>query len=102
MANERITANMDMFKIILEMSDNNLGAIACLIEMFCSDPMAILDILWFDSMEIYGSKIYIFWNDCCNRDIVKLKQTIQYLRSGKVSKAQIHENLDRVCVVSFI
>ena len=86
MANERITASMDMKKMLITMSEGNPGALTCMMEMLRTDPMALLDILYFDSMGIYGSKIYMLWNDCC----------------GAVSKKEIHENLNRVRAVPFI
>ena len=103
MANERITADMNMRDVIITMSDGNLGAVTCMINMLQTDPStALLDIIYFDSMEIYGSKIYMLWNDCCDRDMSRLKKTIQYLRSGVVSKEEIHENLNRVRAKPFI
>lgn len=102
MANERITASMDMQEMLITMSEGNPGAQTCMMEMLQTDPMARLDILYFDSMGIYGSKIYMLWNDCCGRDMSKFEETIQYLRSGAVSKEEIHENLNRVRAVPFI
>ena len=102
MANERITASMDMQEMLITMSEGNPGALTCMLEMLQTDPMALLDILYFDSMGIYGSKIYMLWNDCCGRDMSKLRETIQYLRSGAVSKEEIHENLNRVRAEPFI
>ena len=102
MANERITASMDMKEMLITMSEGNPGALMCMMEMLQTDPMAILDILYFDSMGIYGSNIYMLWNDCCGRDMSKFKETIRYLRSGAVSEEEIHENLNRVRAVPFI
>lgn len=102
MANERITASMDMKEMLITMSEGNPGALMCMMEMLQTDPMAILDILYFDSMGIYGSKIYMLWNDCCGCDMSKFKETIQYLRSGAVSEEEIHENLNRVRAFPFI
>ena len=102
MSKERITADMNMLEMIVTMSEGNPGAATCLMQMLQEDPMTMLDILWFDSMEIYGSKIYMLWNDCCGRDFGKLKQTIKYLESGRLSKEQIHENLNRERAKPFI
>lgn len=102
MANERITLNMNMSEMLSTMSEGNPGALICMMELLENDPMAILDILYFDSMGIYGSKIYMIWNDCCGRDMSKFKETIQYLRSGAVSEEEIHENLNRVRAKPFI
>jgi len=102
MANTRINANTPAAETIFTMSDGNPGAITCMLEMFQSSTTAQQDILFFDSMEIYGSKIYMLWNDCCGRDMAKLAQTIQYLKFNNISKEAIHENLSRVRAIPFI
>ncbi|MBE5812584.1 MAG: hypothetical protein E7314_02915 [Clostridiales bacterium] len=102
MANTRITANMNIKEILITMCDGNPGALTCMMQMLQSDPLALFDILFFDTMEIYGEKIYMLWNDCCGRDMTKFKETIEYLKSGKISKEKIHENLNRPYAVPFI
>ena len=100
--NTRISAHMSMQDILITMSDGNPGALTCMMQMIQTDPMALLDILLFDSIGIYGSKIYMLWNDCCDRDMEKFKQTIQAFREGKFSEEEIHENLSRVRAEPFI
>jgi hypothetical protein len=102
MANTRITASMSTKEILIAMCDGNPGAITCMVQMLQNDPDAIFDILYFDTMDIYGSKIYKLWNDCCDRDMAKFKETIKYLQSGQVSKEEIHENLNRPRAIPFI
>ena len=98
----RITADMSLQEILLTMSEGNPGALTCMMQMMNFDPMALLDILLFDSIGIYGSKIYMVWNDCCGRDMGKFKETIQAFREGKFSEEEIHENLSRVRAKPFI
>lgn len=102
MANERITPSMGIKEMLTVMSQGNPGAIECMIQWLKSDPMAIFDILYLDTLGIYGSKIYMLWNDCCGRDLKKLTKTIHYFQSGQISKEEIHENLDRIRAVPFI
>lgn len=102
MAKERITADMSIDDMVVTMSEGNPGALTCMVNMLNYNPMALLDILFFDTMEIYGSKIYMLWNDCCGRDMDKFNKTIQYIREGKVSKEKVHENLNRVRAEPFI
>lgn len=103
MANERLTdPNMTLEEVIITMADGNPGAIACMMQMMNNSPMAMLDILYLDSMEIYGEKIYMLWNDCCNKDMEKLDATLKYFRSGKISKEKILENLSQVRATPFI
>ena len=100
--NTRITADMTMMDMLITMSEGNPGALTCLMQMLESDPMAMLDILLFDSMGIYGSKIYMVWNDCCGRNMEKFKKTIQAFREGKFTEQEIHDNLSRVRAKPFI
>ena len=100
--NTRITTDMSMQDMLITMSEGNPGALICMIQMMNSDPMALLDIMLFDSIGIYGSKIYKVWNDCCGRDMGKFKETIQAFRDWKFSEKEIHENLSRVRAKPFI
>ena len=98
----RITAEMTMEDVLITMAEGNPSALTCLLGMITSDPRALIDILLFDSMGIYGTKIYMLWNDCCDRDMEKFKKTIQAFREGKFSEREIHENLSRVRARPFI
>lgn len=98
----KLNMEMTIQEAIITMSEGNLGALTCLLKMLESNPMAILDILYFDFLGIYGSKIYILWNDCCNRDINKLNETLNYFKAVNISKEEIHENLDKVRAEPFI
>lgn len=68
----RLTSETSIKEAIIEMSEGNPGALTCMMEMMDSNPMALSDILYFDSLGIYGSKIYMLWNDCCDRDMNSL------------------------------
>lgn len=98
----RLTSEMGIKEAIIEMSEGNPGALTCMMEMIDSNPMAMLDILYFDSLGIYGSKIYMLWNDCCDRDMNKLNETLRYFREGDISEEEIHANLDKVRAEPFI
>lgn len=98
----RLTSEMSIKEAIITMSEGNPGALTCMMEMIDSNPMALLDILYFDSLGIYGSKIYMLWNDCCNRDMNKLNETLRYFREGDISEEEIHANLDKVRAEPFI
>ena len=101
--NTRITADMSMQDMLITMCEGNPGALTCMMQMIQTDPMTgMMDILLFDSMGIYGSKIYMVWNDCCGRDMGKFRETIQAFRDGKFTEEEIHENLSRVYAKPFI
>ena len=98
-----ITKDMKMHEIILKLADGNPGALQILMDLYNKDvASATKDMLWFDSMEIYGSKLYMLWADCSKRDDKKFEKTIQYLKQGKISKEKIHKNLDKIVAEPFI
>lgn len=100
--NTRIIDGMTLQEILITMSEGNPGALTCMIQMLNSDLRNFSDILLFDKMGIYGSQIYIVWNDCCNRDMRKFKETIQAFREGKFTEEEIQKNLARPHAQPFI
>ena len=102
-AKNRITADMTVQDMLLTMCEGNPGALTCMMELlFAGSDTGLLDILLFDSMGIYGSKIYMVWNDCCGRDMEKFKKTIQAFREGKFTEQEINENLSQPYAKPFI
>lgn len=85
----RIRLNDDIKTIVAKMSDCNIGAITAMTEIINSgdliDPDDITGgvgkLLLLDTFEIYGTDIYVLYNDICNRDVAK---TIAILRSAQV------------------
>ena len=101
--NNRITSNMSMKDVLITMCDGNPGALTCMMQLIQNDPLTgLLDIMLFDSMGIYGSKIYMVWNDCCARNMEKFKETIKAFREGKFTEEEIKENLSRPYAKPFI
>lgn len=78
----------------MKMSEGNPGCLLFFIELLKEDE----NIFWkivikLDVSEIYGSQIYMLWNDCCNRDTQKTirmirKLDIDTLRSYVVDKGR--------------
>ena len=106
MANDkttRITKDMTTETMLITMCDGNPGALTCMMEMIQHDTFSgIMDIMLFDSMGIYGSKIYMVWNDCCGRDMEKFKETLKAFREGKFTEEEIHQNLSLPYAKPFI
>lgn len=101
--NNRINPYMGLHEVISIMSEGNPGALECISMMFADNAYGTaIDLLLFDKLEIYGSKLYMVWNDCCNRDMKKFKETIRAFRSEKFTKEQIHENLNQIRAKPFI
>ncbi|MBR6688711.1 MAG: hypothetical protein IKL68_01690 [Clostridia bacterium] len=102
MEKNRLTSDMNMTDMLLVMSEGNSGAMICIALMMKYDPMALVDILALDAIGIYGTKLYMLWNDCCGRDLEKMKQTIAAFNEGKFTEKEIHENLSRDYAKPFI
>lgn len=80
---------------MIKMSEGNPGALTVLMILIKEDEMNIVKyILALDTLEIYGSNIYILWNDCCDRNISKVKDIIDSWRSCFLSAEAIHKAID--------
>ena len=98
----RLRLEKPVVDTIVDFSEGNIGCATFLAEI-ASDPVAFITVLMFaDNNEIYGSKLYMLWNDCCGRDLDKVKETVRYLIENNVSKEKIHENLGRGRALPFI
>lgn len=98
----KINNNLTVDDLIFEMAEGNSDALSFINEMMSTNIEAVQNIIFLDKMEVYGSKLCVFWNDCCGREQAKVNETIAYLKKEKVSKEKIHENLNQVCATPFI
>lgn len=98
---DRVSRSMSLFQKIINMSEGNPGAMEILSEMINDAKMSIY-ILLLDTLEIRGSKLYMLYNDCSNRDYIKFENTILLIKMGKFTKEQIHFNLDQTRAIPFI
>lgn len=96
----KINANMTVMDTCIAMGEGNPGAIVCAIEMMNNGMF--LDLLMLDTKEVYGEKLYMLWNDCCDRDMEKFKKTLELIRAGEITDAQLHANLSQCRATSFI
>lgn len=82
--------------VIIKMSEGNPGAAVFLMEALKEDRANLIKIILpLDTLEIYGSKIYMLWNDSCSRNVKKVEKVIEAWRTGKLSKERIHQNLNQ-------
>ncbi len=90
----RLTLSDNLQTILEKMSDGNPGCLSFFIEVLKEDENVFWKILIkLDTSELYGSLIYMLWNDCCNRDTQKTirmirKLDILTLRSYVVDKGR--------------
>lgn len=98
---EKITAEQSVFDMIMTMSEGNPGAMNVIMQML-ENPRSLLDVFLCDSLDIRGYKIYMLYNDCCERNEDKFNRTLMMLRCGVFSEQQIQENLNLVRAIPFI
>lgn len=75
----------------------NSGALIFLFELLNADEVNfVVDLMTIDNMEIYEDKLYMLWNDCCNRNIKKVKKIFFLYRIGKITQIDIEERIKNV------
>lgn len=87
---ERITLSDSMESAIIKMVEGNMGAMnVCMLlikEGGKIDTQTIMGgfsfILDLDREGIYGTDIYVFWNDICNRELPKMIAVLRAVQLG--------------------
>lgn len=83
--------------IVVKLSEGNPGAMTCIcgiLKKAENNIDVVKYLLVFDSLEIYGAKLYMLWNDCCDRDFDKLFKIIDFLVEGRYTKEKILEHIN--------
>ena len=94
---ERLELNDDLYSSLFKMSEGNPGALHALMESVKEggkiDPQSALGgfgvLLSLDAIGIYGSSIYILYNDQCNRNIRDMMMLLRAYQLGFLSKEKI-------------
>jgi len=97
---ERLKGTHTFGEMVKVMSEGNQGALTYIMEMVRGGNWAQVA-LTLDSIGLYGDKIYILWNDCCDRDVRKVEKVLSAWREGKLTTEDIHKNLDQGWGVPF-
>lgn len=85
--------------IMIKMSEGNPGALNCIFklkEKHNNDIKWIHSMLAFDTMELYGSYLYMFVNDCCDNDYSKVIQIIEAWQKGEIPIDEINNRIKLV------
>lgn len=77
--------------VAMKMSDGNPGALQVTLDLVRDD---ITYLFLCDTIGLYGEKLYMLWNDCCDRDLERMKKVLFAARTGKISEATILKHLD--------
>jgi len=95
----RIQLTDNSMDIFVKMSDGNPGALSVLMEIQekhdSIDPQAVMGplgaILALDMLEIYGTDIYVLFNDKCNRCMRTMLMLMRAVQLGFFSSNQLRE-----------
>lgn len=88
-------------EIILRMAEGNPGAAKAIMEMSRYYPLNSL-LMELDYYHIYGERIYMLWNDCCDRDANWAIQTLRFFKDNNIPHSVIHANFDKGRATPFI
>jgi len=85
--------------VAVKMSDGNPGALVAICEMLKDgatiDPQGFAGglsaVLSLDTLEIYGTDIYILFNDQCNRDVRKMLMLLRAYQLGFIQSSEIQQ-----------
>lgn len=100
MSTERIKLGDSTMDVIVKMSEGNPGAMTTLMNLLTPnniDPDNIMGgvgvMLSLDTYGIYGTDIYILFNDICDRNLVKMLTVLRATQLGYFN----HNTLKDVC-----
>ena len=84
-------------KIITEMSEGNPGAMTVVMQLMDlgnkGEFKAITTLLFLDTLEVYGSRLYMLWNDCCDRDINVMMDIVKQVQQGSRSHEDFNKHI---------
>lgn len=96
---DRIQLTDNIMDVMVKMSDGNPGAIQALMDIHengaAIDPQGFLGglgaIMILDTWDIYGTDIYILWNDKCNKDVRKMLMIMRACQLGFLSHVKLQQ-----------
>ena len=101
MGNELITANMGVTEMFATMSEGNPEVISIVMSML-NDPTLSRYILLCDSLNIRGSRLYMFHTNCCGHNNEKFKRTLTMVKRGIYTEEEINTCLNLPFALPFI
>lgn len=86
-------------QVLIKMSDGNPGALTAMLEIMkegdAIDPQAFAGglgaIMILDTWEIYGSSIYVLFNDKCDHDVRKMLMLMRATQLGHFSQVRLQQ-----------
>ncbi len=99
----RVFMDRTLCDVIAIMAEGNPGALDCLFRLLDLDMRrSVIKYLYvLDDFEIYGYKIYMLYNDCCDRNIEALAELLDAFDAGYYTKEEVQKNLNRPRALPF-
>jgi len=93
----RIQLTDNTMDILIKMSDGNPGALTAMMEIIekheSIDPQAMMGglgaIMILDTWKIYGTDIYILYNDKCDKDVRKMLMIMRAVQLGFMPESKL-------------
>ncbi len=82
----------DIPRIVDKMAENNIGTMEFVMIILQSNNMTKL--VACDNLGLYGKNLYMFWNDCCQRDLIKVCAILERYMANRISKDYILKHLN--------
>lgn len=95
----RIKLTDSFMDMVVKMAEGNPGAVDCLLTMSAKTPKidpqsafgAFSTAMSLDTHEIYGSDIYILYNDKCGRDARKMCLLLRAVQLGIIPESKLKD-----------
>lgn len=89
----KLSPNDSTMDLMLKMSEGNPGALMLCTELFKLGTPGVVALINLDDIGLYGDRLYMLWNDCCDRDADKVIKVIEAMNSGKFSAQDIRDRV---------
>lgn len=79
--------------VLMKMAGGNPGALTACMEIMSKIPegRGLMVLLRLDDIGIYEDRLYMLWNDCCNRNIEEFDKLMRNNQFGKVTDEQLRQ-----------
>ena len=101
--NSRVMLSDSIMDVCLKLSEGSPGAITVLGETLKQaafiDPdaaMPLLHVLDFDTLGIYGSRIWMLYKDVCKQDMVSMLAVLRAWQLGILHETVVHHAIDNM------
>lgn len=88
----RIHAFMNPVQMANVMCEGNPGALNVIMKLM--DPENFHLLLMCDTLELYGTRLYMFAHDCCGDSVETMWNVIREFQAGRISKEEIAAHVD--------